>query len=157
MPNIVLSRIDERLVHGQVGVQWVGFSGANIVVVVNDEVANDEIQQNLMEMVLVEGIAIRFWTVQKTIETIHKAADRQKILMVCRTPKDFRSLVEGGVAINNINVGNMHYAEGKNQIAKTVSVDAEDIEEFNKLKTLGVSCTVQGVPTESATDIFTLL
>ncbi|HCS8370799.1 TPA: PTS sugar transporter subunit IIB, partial [Escherichia coli] len=23
MPNIVLSRIDERLIHGQVGVQWV--------------------------------------------------------------------------------------------------------------------------------------
>lgn len=157
MPNIVLSRIDERLVHGQVGVQWVGFAGANIVVVVNDEVANDEIQQSLMEMVLVEGIAIRFWTVQKTIETIHKAADRQKILLVCKTPKDFRMLIEGGVPIDQINVGNMHYIEGKNQIAKTVSVDADDIDEFNKLKALGVSCTVQGVPTESATDIFTLL
>lgn len=157
MPNIVLSRIDERLVHGQVGVQWVGFAGANIVVVVNDEVANDEIQQSLMEMVLVEGIAIRFWTVQKTIETIHKAADRQKILLVCKTPKDFRMLIEGGVPIDQINVGNMHYSEGKNQIAKTVSVDADDIDEFNKLKALGVSCNVQGVPTESATDIFTLL
>jgi len=157
MPNIVLSRIDERLVHGQVGVQWVGFAGANIVVVVNDEVANDEIQQSLMEMVLVEGIAIRFWTVQKTIETIHKAADRQKILLVCKTPKDFRMLIEAGVPIDQINVGNMHYIEGKNQIAKTVSVDADDIDEFNKLKALGVTCTVQGVPTESATDIFTLL
>lgn len=27
MPNIVLCRIDERLIHGQVGVQWVGFAG----------------------------------------------------------------------------------------------------------------------------------
>lgn len=113
MPNIVLSRIDERLVHGQVGVQWVGFAGANIVVVANDAVAEDEIQQNLMEMVLVEGIAIRFWSVQKTIDTIHKAADRQKILLVCNSPKDFRRLVEGGVPITQINVGNMHYAEGK--------------------------------------------
>ncbi|WED29304.1 PTS N-acetylgalactosamine transporter subunit IIB [Vibrio sp. DW001] len=157
MTNIVLSRIDERLVHGQVGVQWVGFSGANIVVVVNDEVANDEIQKSLMEMVLAEGIAIRFWTVQKTIDNIGKASDRQKILLVCRTPKDFRMLVEGGVPISNINVGNMHYVEGKNQIAKTVSVDSDDIEEFDKLKALGVTCFVQGVPTESATDIFTLL
>ncbi|MGL5162412.1 MAG: PTS sugar transporter subunit IIB, partial [Plesiomonas shigelloides] len=47
--------------------------------------------------------------------------------------------------------------EGKTQIAKTVSVDAEDIEEFRQLKALGVTCTVQGVPTESATDLFTLL
>ncbi|MCQ1060713.1 PTS N-acetylgalactosamine transporter subunit IIB [Photobacterium sp. ZSDE20] len=157
MPNIVLSRIDERLVHGQVGVQWVGFADANIIVVVNDEVASDTIQQNLMEMVLADGIAIRFWTVQKTIDTIHKAADRQRILLVCKTPKEFRMLVEGGVPVKNINVGNMHYVEGKNHIAKTVSVDADDIEEFNKLKALGVTCTVQGVPTESATDLFTLL
>ncbi|UTV29633.1 PTS N-acetylgalactosamine transporter subunit IIB [Photobacterium atrarenae] len=157
MPNIVLSRIDERLVHGQVGVQWVGFADANIIVVVNDEVAQDSIQQNLMEMVLANGIAIRFWTVQKTIDTIHKAADRQRILLVCKTPKEFRQLVEGGVPIQNINVGNMHYAEGKNQIAKTVSVDATDVEEFNQLKALGVTCTVQGVPTENATDLFTLL
>lgn len=157
MPNIVLSRIDERLVHGQVGVQWVGFANANIIVVANDEVAADQIQQNLMEMVLAEGIAIRFWTVQKTIDTIHKAADRQRILLVCRTPKDFRQLVEGGIPVTQINVGNMHYAEGKTQIAKTVSVDAEDIEEFRQLKALGVTCTVQGVPTESATDLFTLL
>ncbi|MGL5161461.1 MAG: PTS N-acetylgalactosamine transporter subunit IIB, partial [Plesiomonas shigelloides] len=102
MPNIVLSRIDERLVHGQVGVQWVGFANANIIVVANDEVAADQIQQNLMEMVLAEGIAIRFWTVQKTIDTIHKAAARQRILLVCRTPKDFRQLVEGGVPVTQI-------------------------------------------------------
>ncbi|WP_063345450.1 PTS N-acetylgalactosamine transporter subunit IIB [Vibrio jasicida] len=157
MPNIVLSRIDERLVHGQVGVQWVGFADANIIVVVNDEVAEDTIQQNLMEMVLADGIAIRFWTVKKTIDTIHKAAERQRILMVCRTPKDFRQLVEGGVPISNINVGNMHYVERKKQIAKTVSVGTEDVAEFEKLKALGVKCTIQGVPTESAADLFTLI
>ena len=55
MPNIVLSRIDERLIHGQVGVQWVGFAGANLVLVANDEVAEDPVQQNLMEMVLAES------------------------------------------------------------------------------------------------------
>lgn len=137
--------------------QWVGFADANIIVVVNNEVAEDTIQQNLMEMVLADGIAIRFWTVQKTIETIHKAADRQRILLVCRTPKDFRQLVEGGVPISNINVGNMHYAEDKNQIAKTVSVGADDVAEFERLKALGVTCTIQGVPTESGTDLFTLI
>jgi len=157
MPNIVLSRIDERLVHGQVGVQWVGFADANIIVVVNDDVAEDSIQQNLMEMVLADGIAIRFWSVQKTIDTIHKAADRQRILLVCRSPKDFRQLVEGSVPISNINVGNMHYVDGKKQIAKTVSVDSEDVAEFEQLKALGVTCTIQGVPTESATDLFTLI
>ena len=45
MPNIVLSRVDERLIHGQVGVQWVGFAGANLVLVANDEVAEDRSEE----------------------------------------------------------------------------------------------------------------
>ncbi|OWY40119.1 PTS N-acetylgalactosamine transporter subunit IIB [Xenophilus sp. AP218F] len=157
MPNIVLSRIDERLVHGQVGVQWVGFAGANLVLVANDEVAEDSIQQNLMEMVLAEGIDIRFWPLQKVIDNIHRAADRQKILIVCKTPGDFRKLVEGGVPIARINVGNMHYAEGKKQIHKTVSVNAEDVRDFQALREKGVECYIQGVPTEPALDVYPLL
>ncbi|WP_087025099.1 PTS N-acetylgalactosamine transporter subunit IIB [Thaumasiovibrio subtropicus] len=157
MPNIVLSRIDERLVHGQVGVQWVGFAGANIIVVANDEVAEDSIQQNLMEMVLAEGIAIRFWSIQKVIDNIHKASDRQKILLVAKTPADFLKMVEGGVPIEEINVGNMHFVEGRKQIHKTVSVNDEDIASFEQLKARNVKCNVQGVPTEPATDVFELL
>ncbi len=87
MPNIVLSRIDERLIHGQVGVQWVGFAGANLVLVANDEVAEDPVQQNLMEMVLAEGIAVRFWTLQKVIDNIHRAAiDRKSCWFVKHPP-----------------------------------------------------------------------
>lgn len=157
MPNIVLSRIDERLIHGQVGVQWVGFTGANLVLVANDEVAEDTVQQSLMEMVLAEGIAVRFWSLQKVIDNIHRAADRQKILLVCKTPSDFLRLIEGGVPVTTINVGNMHYATGKQQITKTVSVDTNDITAFNGLKTAGVTCFIQGVPTESALDLFKLL
>lgn len=44
-PNILLTRIDNRLVHGQVGVTWTSTIGANLLVVVDDDVAQDEIQQ----------------------------------------------------------------------------------------------------------------
>ncbi|MBE2893491.1 PTS N-acetylgalactosamine transporter subunit IIB [Spirabiliibacterium falconis] len=157
MPNIVLCRIDERLIHGQVGIQWVDFVGANLVLVANDEVAEDEMRQNLMEMVLADGIDVRFWSLQNVIDNIHKAADRQKILLVCQTPADCLQLIEGGVPITRINVGNMHFTEGKQHIHKTGSVNHEDIRAFNRLKALGVECYVQGVPTEEAHDLFKLL
>lgn len=157
MPNIVLSRIDERLVHGQVGVQWVGFASANIVVVVDDVVAEDKNQQDLMEMVLADGIAIRFWSIQKTIDNIHKANDRQRILLVCKSPATYVKLIQGGVAINKINIGNMHFAEGKTQITKTVSVDSADIAAFETLKGLNIRAEIQGIPTETAINIFDVL
>ena len=40
MPNIVLTRIDNRLVHGQVATQWCGAIGANLILVANDEGLN---------------------------------------------------------------------------------------------------------------------
>ena len=51
MPNIVLTRIDNRLVHGQVATQWCGAIGANLILVANDEVAGNSLRQGLMNKI----------------------------------------------------------------------------------------------------------
>ena len=69
-PNILLTRIDNRLVHGQVGVTWTSTLGANLLVVVDDEVATDEVQQKLMGITAdTYGFGIRFFSVDKTIRS----------------------------------------------------------------------------------------
>lgn len=157
MPNILLTRIDNRLIHGQVGVTWTNHLGANLVLVANDEVAENEVRQNLMDMVLPETIETRFFTLEKTINIIHKAADRQKIFIVVETPQDLLKLVEGGVPIKKVNVGNMHYEEGKEQISSTVSVTDGDKETFKKLDNLGVELDLRRVPDEKGQDIMELI
>lgn len=156
-PNILMTRIDNRLVHGQVGVTWVNALGANLLLVANDSAANDSVQQNLMDMVTPTGIENRYFTLQKTIDIIHKAASRQKIFIVCKTPQDVLTLVKGGVPIKFVNVGNMHFSQGKKQIHKTVSVDEDDIAAFKELERLGVTCEVRRVPDEPGEKITDLL
>ena len=157
MPNILLTRIDNRLIHGQVGMTWVNWLGANLVLVADDELATDEVQKSLMDMALPNGVESRYFTLQKTIDVIHKAADRQKIFLVCRTPQSVLRLVEGGVPIGAVNVGNMHFAEGKRQVDKTVSVDDDDARCFRALAEKGVVCTVQKTPDDIKKDILSLL
>ncbi|MBS4538116.1 PTS N-acetylgalactosamine transporter subunit IIB [Clostridium sp. D2Q-11] len=157
MPNILLTRIDNRLVHGQVGVTWTNHLGANLVLVANDDVAKDTVRQNLMDMVLPDTVQTRFFTLQKTIDVIHKAADRQKIFIVCKSPQDVLALVKGGVPIKEVNVGNMHYAEGKEQITSTISVDENDKETFRELNKLGVKLDLRKVPDEKGKDIMNLI
>ncbi|MEG0782832.1 PTS N-acetylgalactosamine transporter subunit IIB [Carnobacterium maltaromaticum] len=156
-PNILLTRIDNRLVHGQVGMTWTNTLGANLVVVANDEVATDSVQQNLMDMVLPETVQIRFFTLEKTIRIIGKAAPHQKILLVVKTPEDALTLVEGGVPIEFLNIGNLHFSEGKQQLSSTVSVDKNDVETFKKLNQLGVKMEVKGIPSERGQDLMNLL
>lgn len=153
MPNILLTRIDNRLLHGQVATQWTKVIGANLILVANDDVAGNKMRQNLMNMAAPTGVATRYWTIQKTIDTIHKAADRQKIFIIVESPEDVLKLVEGNVPIKDVNIGNMHMAEGKRQVAGVVAVDDKDVEAFKKLRDKGVNLEIKKVPTEKAEDI----
>lgn len=156
-PNILLTRIDNRLVHGQVGMTWTNWLGANLVLVADDEIANDPVQQNLMAMAIAGNASSRFFTLQKTIDVIHKAAPSQKIFLVLRNPQNALKLVEGGVPIKVINVGNLHFAEGKKQVSKTISVTEDDVRCFRELEAKGVVCTAQGVPEDPKKPILSLL
>lgn len=147
MPNILLTRIDNRLVHGQVGVSWTATLGTNLILVADDVVADDSLQQRLMKMVSnSQGVEIRFFSIEKTINVIEKASPRQKIFIICRTPKGVRRLIDGGVPIETVNVGNMHYSEGKRQISKKVYVNDEDLEDLRYLESKKVEVFIQDLP-----------
>lgn len=146
-PNILLTRIDNRLVHGQVGVTWTMTLGANLIIVADDIVAQDKLQQQLMEVTAQSsGAGIRFFTLQKTIDIIHKAAERQKIFIVVRTPAEAITLIEGGVPIKEVNVGNMHFDKGKKQLSKKVYVNDKDLEDLRAIRDKGIDIYIQDVP-----------
>ena len=146
-PNILLTRIDNRLVHGQVGVTWTTSLGANLLVVVDDAVAKEPLQQQLMGVTAESsGAGIRFFTVEHTINIIHKAAPSQKIFIICRTPAEVRKLIDGGVPIKDLNVGNMHFTQGKKQYTKKVYLDDIDLENLRYIQSKGVNVYIQDTP-----------
>ena len=64
MPNIVLTRIDNRLIHGQVATQWTSSVGANLLLVANDAVANDAMRQSLMKIACPAQANTSFFTIE---------------------------------------------------------------------------------------------
>ena len=138
-PNILLTRIDNRLVHGQVATQWNSTLGSNLILVANDDVASNTMRQNLMKMAAPAGVATRFFSLQKTIDVIGKASPRQKIFIVAETPEDVLTLVKG-------------MSEGKRQVATSVAVNDEDVAAFKELQELGVELEIRRVPSTPVED-----
>ncbi|MCD1125328.1 PTS system mannose/fructose/N-acetylgalactosamine-transporter subunit IIB [Jinshanibacter sp. LJY008] len=158
-PNIVWTRIDERLLHGQIRITWGKHTEANLILVANDDSAegpNAAFMQAGMKASAGGEYAVRFFSIQKTIDVIHNASSAQKIFILCNSPTDVARLVEGGVPITHCNVGNMHFHEGKRQISKTVSIDAKDIDAFERMEKLGVTCTVQNTPDQTPVNVLEL-
>ena len=156
-PNILLTRIDNRLIHGQVATQWTSTIGANLILVANDGVAGNKMRQKLMDMAAPQGVATRYFSVQKTIDVIHKAAARQHIFLIVENPEDALRLVKGGVPIKKLNIGNMHMSEGKRQVATSVAVNDEDVAAFRALQDAGVELSIQrgpSTPVEPTSKLF---
>ena len=72
--------------------------------------STDDFRQGLMNMAAPAYAQTRFFSIQKTIDIIGKASPAQHIAIICETPQDVLRLVEGGVPIKKVNIGNMHMA-----------------------------------------------
>lgn len=145
--NIVFTRIDNRLVHGQVGVTWTKAVNANLILVANDQAAENPLQQKLMATTAdSSGVDIRFFTIKHTIDIIDKAADRQHIFIVIQTPADALKLIKNGVPIKKVNVGNMHFHPGKVEITKKVYIDEKDKSDLLEMIKRGVDVFIEDYP-----------
>lgn len=149
MADILLTRIDNRLVHGQVGVAWTSaLAGVNLIVVADDLAAADPLQQSLMGATAKSaGCGIRFFTIEKTIAVIHKASPSQHIFLIVRNPENARKLVEGGVPIDKLCIGNMHVVPGKETVGDShVYMDEKDKEDLRAIKAKNVDVYIQIAP-----------
>ncbi len=136
MPDIKFVRIDNRLIHGQVATSWIKHTHSNLVLVANDNVAENKMRQDLMNTIVPNGVQTRFFTLQKTADVIHKASASQHILLVVETPVDALWLKRHGVPFDHINIGNMHGGDGKVAIAAAAYASQDEIQALKELITL---------------------
>lgn len=156
--KIVLARIDDRLIHGQVAAIWSKQTGCNRIMVCNDEVANDEIRKTLLTQVAPPGIKVHVVGVDKAVRVYNdsKYVD-DKILFLFTNPTDVLRMVNQDIDIKSVNIGGMSFKYGKKQITNAVSVDEQDIEAFKKLHDKGIELEIRKVASDSKQDIMTLL
>lgn len=147
-PDILLTRIDNRLLHGQVGISWTAKLRPNLIIIADDEVACNDMQKQIMAMTAeASGIGIRFFTIQQCADVIWKASASQHIFLIVKDPQAARQLVEKGVPIKQLNIGNMHYREGKTKTScDQVYVDEQDMHDFKYMKDQGVDIRIQITP-----------
>lgn len=143
--NLVAVRVDDRLIHGQ-GLAWLTSLPINTVVVVNDDVADSPMEQDLMLSLVPASVEARFFSVQKTIDVIHKAADRQKIFMIFKSLADVEKCIDGGVPIKELNVGNIRKKNGSEKVSPYVNLVEDEYRIIKKFLKDGVKLNSKQTP-----------
>ena len=150
MEGFVNIRIDSRLIHGQVAGIWTPYLQATRIMVIDDEIANDEMQKDLLRMVAPARVSTSILTKEKALKNIlDKKYSNQRVLLVVKSPIYLEYLVKNNVNVPTINVGNLSTRENTRKIAPTISITPEEEECFKNLLNRGVEITVQMVPNDS--------
>ncbi|OCG04024.1 mannose/fructose/sorbose PTS transporter subunit IIB [Gilliamella sp. wkB112] len=156
--KIVLARVDSRLLHGQVATSWTKSTNPNRIIVVSDSVAKDDLRKKLIEEAAPPGVKANVVPIKKIIEVAHDPRfGNTKALLLFENPEDVLRTVEGGVDIKELNVGSMAHSVGKVMVNKVLSMNTDDVEAFEKLKTKNVKFDVRKVPNDSSSNMDELL
>lgn len=146
---IGLARIDDRLIHGQVATRWTKETNVTRIIVVSDEVAADTVRKTLLTQVAPPGVTAHVVDVAKMIRVYNNPMYAgQRVMLLFTNPTDVERIVEGGVKITSVNIGGMAFRQGKTQVNNAISVDAKDIEAFNKLNARGIELEARKVSTD---------
>ncbi len=151
---LVLVRIDDRLIHGQVVIGWRQVLKPQRIILCSDEVANTEWQRTIYESAVPPEIKSSVLTMKETIQALKDGAyDRERVILLVDTPKSIVKLVDASVEIKEVNVGGMHFRPGKNQVSPFIFVDEDDIDSFRLLFNKGIRLEGRDVPTRPRLDI----
>ncbi len=146
---IVLARVDNRLIHGQVLEAWVPHVHADCIVVVDDELAGDSFRCQLMQAVVPSSIAVRICSHAQLEEAGGCDFPPQaRVLLLFATPAEALYAYRHGCRFDALNLGNMHAGACRCCISTTLYMDDQDIEDLEELARLGVDISAQCVPSD---------
>ena len=157
MLNIVLTRIDDRLIHGQVVTAWAKITDANRIIIVDDEVAKEAFLVKVLKTAAPSNIKVDVFGINDASEALKGESKGEKLIVLVKTPGVVLNLIEAGVDIKALNVGGMGAGVGRKKFYKNISVSQEEKEEFKKLVGIDVNVFIQIVPDAKQIDVKKLL
>ncbi len=146
--TIQLYRVDERLIHGQVVLGWGGRLSPARYLVVDNDLAASEWEQELYRLSLDEGAEVRFLTVAEARAGLPSwRGDAVRTVLLTRDLRTMLGLAEGGALEGEeVNLGGIHHAPGRVPVRSYLHLDAEDRARVARLDELGVRVSGRDLP-----------
>ena len=155
---IKLTRIDDRLVHGQVAFTWVPSLGVDCLVVANDKVAKDDFLKMTMNLAKPPSARLLILTVENArIFLTDQKSRNLKVLLLVSSIHDASEMANNLPEIHSVNFGGIRMKEGAKLISKAIAISEEDITVINKMLEKGLELEIRQVPTDKKVMIKDLL
>ncbi|MBI5328631.1 MAG: PTS sugar transporter subunit IIB [Deltaproteobacteria bacterium] len=149
--SIVLVRVDDRLVHGQIVEAWAPFCKATCIVVASDEAKKNRIQRIALESCASKALTIKVEGIEESLEDIESSnMNTERVIIIFSALKDIMQAYKNGFRFSHLNIGNIHHNGKGKKLTQSVYVDKEDEDILHNFLDMGIELDIRGVPSDKA-------
>ncbi|MEY8293009.1 PTS mannose/fructose/sorbose transporter subunit IIAB [Carnobacteriaceae bacterium 52-44] len=157
--GIVNYRIDERLIHGQIATFWTRSLNISRVMIISDEIVQDDLEKEALKLAVPRGIKLSILTEENAVKRLNNGIYKdERVMLIVNKPAITLSLLERGLNVEEITVGNMGQKEGRERITNSVYVNKNELRTFEKIMNKeNVKVYSQMVPNDEKKDFKKLI
>lgn len=156
MQNVLLARVDDRLIHGQVMTAWMKRLPAKQIIIIDDKTAKDDFMITVLGMAAPQGVKVHVFDCEKAAALLKKGIKKPSILLA-KTPLTYTKLIELGVELKAINIGGMGINQERMTLYKNIAASQEEREAMKTMLANGVDIKIQVIPQDNSVEIKKLL
>lgn len=159
MKNVVLTRIDDRLIHGQVMTSWLNYTSATKIMVVDDKAAEDPFLRTVLKNAVPANIGIGVFSAEKAAGRLMGKGFKpdDKVIILVKYPATICKMMDLGVKFDKVNIGGMGAAAGREKFYKNISASAEEREMLKRIIDSGCKLEIQIIAEDTAIDVSKLI
>ncbi|MEG0177481.1 PTS system mannose/fructose/N-acetylgalactosamine-transporter subunit IIB [Anaerorhabdus sp.] len=158
MKNVLVTRIDDRLIHGQVVTAWIKDYPINKILIADDELSQNKLMGRIYRAAAPMGVEVVLMNVNDSIQLLHENQLKgENYMVLAKTPEVIEKIIESGFVTNKIILGGMGATEKRKRFNRNVSASESEIETFRRIISKNIKIVYQLVPSDREVDIKDLL
>jgi PTS system mannose-specific IIB component/fructoselysine and glucoselysine-specific PTS system IIB component len=148
---IVLCRVDDRLVHGQVVIGWGRPLGVEFIALVDEGVASSPWEQDLYRMAVPAEIEVRFATVAQAAEQLAAWNGNDHRGLILTGDLDTMAALHRAApgVVHRINLGGIHHRPGRRERLPYLYLTDDELRGLVALEAEGAEIAAQDLPTST--------
>jgi len=153
---MVIVRVDDRLIHGQVVENWIPTFSITNVVVVGDELFSDELRKNIMKFSVPDDVNLYFIKVEDLKNVAFE--NEKNYLILFENLHDLKRAIDNNFKVDEINIGGIHYAKGRNfSFGRVMFLSEEEKEILKEISLSGINIYFQTIPQEKKIKVMEII
>jgi mannose/fructose/N-acetylgalactosamine-specific phosphotransferase system component IIB len=153
---MILLRVDDRLIHGQVVAGWARPLGIEILMLASDTISQDPWACNAYQLAIPEGITFNCIRIEKCIKLV-EAHNKKRMMIIVESVGDAQRLLKKRLIVKEVNIGGLGYRENTREIAPYIYLSPTDIESVVQLFQMGIKVIGKQLPNSASIDVIKTL